>query len=124
MSDPPVTWQVKVTPRDRGDLGVVKARLEAAGYRSVRRRRALLLGVTTREQGERVADELCSLPMPPVDLKVEKVSPAWRTLHAWFHGGSDVGGPDLGDTPSSWGDSGPTGFGGGDGGGGGGGGGV
>jgi hypothetical protein len=56
MSDPPVTWQVKVTPYDRGNMGVVKERLDAAGFSSVRRRRSLLLGVSTKEQGEEVAD--------------------------------------------------------------------
>jgi hypothetical protein len=117
MSDPPVTWQVKVTPYDRGNMGVVKERLDAAGFSSVRRRRSLLLGVSTKEQGEEVAEQLRSLPMPPVELKVEKVSAAWRTLHGWFHGGGDAGGPHLGDTPSSWGDSGGGGFGGGNGGG-------
>jgi hypothetical protein len=113
MTDPPVTWQVKVTPCDRGNMGVVKQRLDAADLRSVRRRRSLLLGVSTKEQGEELAEQLRALPMPPVEVKVEKVGAAWRTLHAWFHGGGDSGGPDLGDNPSSWGDGGGGGNGGG-----------
>ena len=113
MTEPPVQWQVKVTPRDRGNLGLVKQRLESADLRSVRRRRSLLLGVRSEEEGEQVAERLRALPLPPVDVRVERVSRGWAALQAWFHGGSDAGGnPDLGDVPDSWGHGGHGGDGG------------
>ena len=89
MTDPPLEWQVKVTPDDRGNIGVVKQRLESAGLRSVRRRRSLLLGAHTEQEGQEIAKRLHELPLPPVDVSVERVSRAWQTLHAWFQGGGD-----------------------------------
>jgi hypothetical protein len=89
VTDPPPAWQVKVTPRDRGDLGVVKQRLEAARLRSVRRRRSLLLGAGTEKEACEIAARVGELPLPPVDIRAERVSRLWRTLHAWFRGDGD-----------------------------------
>jgi hypothetical protein len=92
MTDPPPDWQVKVTPRDRGDLRVVKQRLESAGLRSIRRWRSLLLGAGTEEQALQVAAQVRELPLPPVAVRTERVSRVWKTLHAWFRGDGDAGG--------------------------------
>jgi hypothetical protein len=118
MSDAPLGWQVKVTPHDRGDLDVVMQRLESVDLRSLRRRRALLLGARTEHEGAEIVARISELPLPRVEVRVERVGRVRGALQAWFHGGAQQGGADLGDAPSSWSDGGGGGGGGGDGGGG------
>jgi hypothetical protein len=89
VTDPPPDWQVKVTPRDRGDLPLVKERLAAAGFRSIRRWRSLLLGAQSEEQAREIAARVTALPLPTTHVQVSRVSRLWMTLHAWFQGGGD-----------------------------------
>lgn len=89
MTDPPVEWQVKVTPRDRANLGVVKQRLEAAGLRSIRRWRSLLLGARTEQEAFELVQQVRELPLPTATVDVERASRVWMTLHAWFERGGE-----------------------------------
>jgi hypothetical protein len=89
VTDPPPDWQVKVTPRDRGDLALVEERLRAAGLRSVRRRRSSLLGARNEEEALQVAERVRQLPLPPVEVRPGRVSRIWMTLYAWFQGGNE-----------------------------------
>ena len=107
-----VKWQVRVTPHDSTDLDAVEQCLASADLRSVPGWDSLMLRVPTKEECEQVARRLRELPLPPVELRVERIGRVRGALHAWFHGGSDTGGPHLGDTPSSWGDGGGGGDGG------------
>jgi hypothetical protein len=87
VTDPPLDWQVRVTVRDRGDVGVVKERLGAAGLRSIRRWRSLLLGARDEEEALEIARRVRELPLPTADVRVEHASRLWMALHAWFQGG-------------------------------------
>jgi hypothetical protein len=93
MTDPPPTWQVKVTPRDRGDLPLVEERLKAAGLRAIRRRSCALLGAHTEEEALDLAERVNGLPMPAVEVGAGRVSRIWITLYAWFQGGGEGWGP-------------------------------
>jgi hypothetical protein len=86
-------WQVRVRASNRDQVATISDALGRAGIRSVRRWGSVLIGTSTEEEAQALAQRVRDLLVPGVSgVEVGRVSKLWILLRAASQGGVDPGG--------------------------------